>query len=250
MRLADLQHRFARALHYQASGETCDIVSDQFTADERIQIYRNNFVIGLSELLELSYPKTRLLLGEACFAQIARQHVLRVPLTQADVSSYGEGFETTLAQFPQVVEQVPCCREFARFEWTIELCQLQWQEAQKPSQAQPLDALAQIDPARHGEVRFHLAVGVACFAADYALFSLYQAIREQCFDDLHIEQPQAGVIQVFADRSYQCMPLTPAAFALLTQLEQQKALADIDAELLAELNALVELGVISHFSLP
>ncbi|MGU3843968.1 HvfC/BufC family peptide modification chaperone, partial [Vibrio diabolicus] len=51
MKLATLQSQFAKALHYQALGEECDIVSDKFTADERIQIYRNNFIISLSEVL-------------------------------------------------------------------------------------------------------------------------------------------------------------------------------------------------------
>ncbi|MDG2898591.1 putative DNA-binding domain-containing protein, partial [Vibrio parahaemolyticus] len=51
MNLATLQSQFAKALHYQALGEDCDIASDEFTADERIQIYRNNFIVSLSEVL-------------------------------------------------------------------------------------------------------------------------------------------------------------------------------------------------------
>ena len=33
MNLATLQSQFAKALHYQALGEDCDIASDEFTAD-------------------------------------------------------------------------------------------------------------------------------------------------------------------------------------------------------------------------
>ncbi|MDG3399591.1 DNA-binding domain-containing protein, partial [Vibrio parahaemolyticus] len=72
MKLATLQNQFAKALHYQALGDDCDIASDQFTADERMQIYRNNFIISLSEVLSATYPMVEALLGETCFAQIAR----------------------------------------------------------------------------------------------------------------------------------------------------------------------------------
>ncbi|MDW2110773.1 putative DNA-binding domain-containing protein, partial [Vibrio sp. 2089] len=51
MKLATLQNQFAKALHYQALGDDCNIASGQFTADERMQIYRNNFIISLSEVL-------------------------------------------------------------------------------------------------------------------------------------------------------------------------------------------------------
>ena len=59
MNLATLQSQFAKALHYQALGEDCDIASDEFTADERMQIYRNNFIVSLSEVLSATYPIDR-----------------------------------------------------------------------------------------------------------------------------------------------------------------------------------------------
>ena len=76
MNLATLQSQFAKALHYQALGEDCDIASDEFTADERMQIYRNNFIVSLSEVLSATYPMVEALLGKECFEQMARQHVL------------------------------------------------------------------------------------------------------------------------------------------------------------------------------
>lgn len=63
MKLATLQDQFAKALHYQALGDDCDIASGQFTADERMQIYRNNFIISLGEVLSATYPMVEELLG-------------------------------------------------------------------------------------------------------------------------------------------------------------------------------------------
>ena len=102
--LADVQSEFANALRYQNNGEHCDIVSDHFTDEQRIQIYRNNFVISLSEVLAATYPLTEMLVGEECFQQMARQHVLSYPSTSGDVSGYGEHFEQTIQTFPAVIE--------------------------------------------------------------------------------------------------------------------------------------------------
>ncbi|MFA0308871.1 DNA-binding domain-containing protein, partial [Vibrio splendidus] len=84
--LANVQSEFANALRYQNNGEHCDIVSDHFTDGQRIQIYRNNFVISLSEVLAATYPLTEMLVGEECFQQMARLHVLSYPSTSGDVS--------------------------------------------------------------------------------------------------------------------------------------------------------------------
>ncbi|MEZ8386756.1 DNA-binding domain-containing protein, partial [Vibrio splendidus] len=97
--LTNVQSEFANALRYQNNGEHCDIVSDHFTDEQRIQIYRNNFVISLSEVLAATYPLTEMLVGEECFQQMARQHVLSYPSTSGDVSGYGEHFEQTIQAF-------------------------------------------------------------------------------------------------------------------------------------------------------
>ena len=54
--LADIQTQFAQALRYQASADDCHIDSDHFSAEQRMQVYRNNFVISLSEVLQATYP--------------------------------------------------------------------------------------------------------------------------------------------------------------------------------------------------
>ena len=196
MNLAALQHEFAKALHYQSSGEACDIVSDVFSADERIQIYRNNFIIGLSEVLQAIYPTVQALLGEECFLQIARQHVLSHPLTKGDVTEYGEQFERTLQQFDAVLQAAPYCAEMARFEWALDISQQCFAHtaADEPSELIPLTALANLAAEQHENICFHLRADVEPFASEYALFSLYQAVKVNNVDGLEINQAECGVI--------------------------------------------------------
>ncbi|MCV6005031.1 DNA-binding domain-containing protein, partial [Escherichia coli] len=70
------------------------------------------------------------LLGEECFEQIARQHVLSYPLKEGNVVHYGEGFQDTIMQFSQVIAQAPYSPEVARFEWHIDLArQVQYEQS-------------------------------------------------------------------------------------------------------------------------
>ena len=94
--LSELQKNFSLALHYQAKGEDCNIESDYLSADERMQIYRNNFVIGLSEILSATYPMTQQLVGEETFLQILRDLLKQYAHQNISWQQLENAFETTL----------------------------------------------------------------------------------------------------------------------------------------------------------
>ena len=193
--LAQLQATFHQALHYQASGEQCNITSDHFSADERIQIYRNNFIISLSDVLQATYPMLLALWGEECFAQVARQHVINAPLNRADVSHYGQGFAETIMQFPAVLDAAPYSLEVAQFEWTMDLAQQQHHQTAADASWLPLSDLTQLSAEQYGLVRLKIAPGVLAFESCYALFSLQHAIQTSDFSALTLEQTEQGDFQ-------------------------------------------------------
>lgn len=247
--LSQLQQNFNRALHYQASGEECNIVSDHFSADERMQIYRNNFIVSLSEVLEATYPMVLALVGEECFTQLARQHVLNHPLLAGNVTHYGEHFSDTIALFPAVMEAAPYCIEVAKFEWAIDESG-QRRDSQPLNQAwHPLAKLADIDPSLHEQLTFHLASGVITFESDVAVFSLKIAIESNQFDELKLELSEQGVIASLASGEQWTQSLNPEVFALLKHIQSGKVLAEIPPELLAQLNYLIENQLIAGFTL-
>lgn len=161
MNLATLQSQFAKALHYQALGEDCDIASDEFTADERMQIYRNNFIVSLSEVLSATYPMVEALLGEECFEQMARQHVLTYPLEEGNVAHYGEGFQDTIMQFSQVIAQAPYSPEVARFEWHIDLARQAQYEQSNAAELKPLALLGEVSEEQQPALILHLKKAAA-----------------------------------------------------------------------------------------
>ncbi|HDM8230286.1 TPA: putative DNA-binding domain-containing protein [Vibrio campbellii] len=249
MNLATLQSQFAKALHYQALGEDCDIASDEFTADERMQIYRNNFIVSLSEVLSATYPMVEALLGKECFEQMARQHVLTYPLEEGNVAHYGEGFQDTIMQFSQVIAQAPYSPEVARFEWHIDLARQAQYEQSNAAELKQLAALGEVSEEQQPALILHLKKGCRSFDSSYAVFDLFGAIQTGQFEQLNINQLQQGVISIQANEEALCHALDANVFQLLQCLEQQLSLSEIPEVLLAHLNSIMALDLVDGFTL-
>ncbi len=249
MNLANLQSQFARALCYQASGETCNVIGDRFSADEHLQIYRNNFIISLTEVLSATYPMVEALLGKECFAQIARHHVLNHPLTEGQVAHYGAGFAETIKLFDQVTARAPYASEVARFEWQIDFTRQTQAEQLLGAEVIAVTQLANIPTNQQSNLVFHLRSGCHGFESNYAVFDLFAAIQNQQFEQLDINQPQCGFILVDVSGGVACHRLDLETFQLLTCLEQKQPLGEIQPPLLGHLNPLMQLDLINGFSL-
>ncbi len=246
--LSDLQDQFSKALHYKATGESCGFVSDVFSADERVQIYRNNFIMSLSEVLEATYPKVLALVGIDCFQQIARQHVLTHPLTQGDVSSYGEGFSRTIRQFDSVISTVPYLPDVADMEWKLDLCEMALSLIHEETYY-PLDQLASITEEQQNYLVFHFSPNVQFISSQFALFSLWDAIENESFNGLDLTTPEQGVLRLDSSRHLHLERISSEVGQLIHSLLKGLALEEIDAQLLKHLNTLMASGYLDGFSL-
>ena len=245
--LADVQLEFANALRYQNNGEHCDIVSDHFTDEQRIQIYRNNFVISLSEVLAATYPLTEMLVGEECFQQMARQHVLSSPSTSGDVSGYGEHFEQTIKAFPAVIEAAPYLDEVALYEWQKD--SLVRFSSQADVDQRPLSCLADVPQEQQGALVFHLKDSITLIHSSYTIIALEHAIYQQQLDGLDINQAEFGVLIRAENSQVESHSLSEESHQLLTELQSGRTLSAIDPLLLQHLNTVMALNVISGFSI-
>ncbi len=245
--LAEVQLEFANALRYQNNGEHCDIVSDHFTDEQRIQIYRNNFVISLSEVLAATYPLTEMLVGEECFQQMARQHVLSYPSTSGDVSGYGEHFEQTIQAFPAVIEAAPYLGEVALYEWQKD--SLVRFSSQADVDQRPLSCLADVPQEQQGALVFHLKDSITLIHSSYTIIALEHAIYQQQLDGLDINQAEFGVLIRAENSQVESHSLSKESHQLLTKLQSGRTLSAIDPLLLQHLNTVMALNVISGFSI-
>ncbi|GAD81415.1 HvfC/BufC N-terminal domain-containing protein [Vibrio ezurae] len=247
--LANLQANFAQSLIYQGAAENCDIHSDHFNAEQRMQIYRNNVIHSLSDVLSAVYPNTQAMVGEECFAQLARHHVLTMPSASGNVSHYGQGFDNTIRQFPNVLQKAPYLPELARLEAYFDELQNKV-DSQQQAHCLPLSALSRLSEDQQPHIRLISNIGVASFESTVAVFDLMAAIQHAAFDGLNIQQTQTGFISIRPDGQRYCKTLDAVSYQLLLNIEALRPLSQIHESLLPNISALAEEGVIAGFLMP
>lgn len=238
--LHQLQREFAEALHYQPSAVTEQIADGQFPAEQLIQIYRNNFIISLSEILEVVYPCVKAVVGEECFSQIARQHVLTHPLQQGDVSHYGEGLCDTINHQPELVAAAPYLADLASLEWYLD------RAAHTPAidSQFPFHKLQQLTEANLPQLRLEVPEPTFCLDSDYPVATIWQMITDNNIEEIDLSQPESAVIQ---HRPDQMMVLNThqGATGLVQLSQQQGCLGEASETMLAMLGELVQQQIFS-----
>lgn len=193
MTLATLQQAFAATL--RDDPQPLPIKDGRVAADKRLQIYRNHYVVTLTDTLKCVYPKTCALLGEACFDAVARHHAMVHPPQTGVMEDYGAQFDATLRALPNIIEPVPCCAELARFEWAQVVLTLT-----PPSPAFEGSALASLSPEQQAQVCLPLNHQARLFESDYAVSDVWQAIATEQFEGLVVEKQQALLLVANQDK--------------------------------------------------
>lgn len=253
--LAQLQHDFAAALRSNAPTKTPPntldyyIVEASFSAKQRLQIYRNNVIMSLSELLTITYPMVQALVGDNCFQQLARHHVLNAHYPHGDVRYYGEGFAKQIVHFKEVMQQAPYLQDVAQLEWCIDQCRQSTDQYRPATQIQPLTELAQLTPAQQSEIQLHIQPSLQRIESPFRVLSLYHAMQNNELDDFDINKPEQGCCFISSDQLH-VTPLSDGHYLLLTQITQGQSIDQIDPDLLMYLNDLVQWKIIIGFSHP
>ncbi|MBV7263578.1 DNA-binding domain-containing protein [Photobacterium sp. WH77] len=235
--LATLQTSFAQALQYRPSDVAGLITDNLFSAEQRLQIYRNNFVISLSEVLEATYPAVKAVVGDECFSALARQHILTTPLEQGDVSHYGGGFDQTICAQATLTDAVPYLADLAALEWLVDRASM----CNAALAAFPLEKLQGLTEQRLAEAR--LIPHPACWLldSDYAVASLWLAIRDEQLDGLTIRTSESAIVLP----GPAVIATTQAGTALVQLARQHQPLGQASQDMLAVLGELIAAQVFS-----
>jgi hypothetical protein len=161
--LAERQREFARALLDDAGG------ADAGGADAGLDVYRASVLSNFSAALTASYPVVRRLVGDAFFSEMARRFALAHPSTSGDLNEYGAGFPAFIAGYPHAAA-LPYLHDVARLEWACH-------ESEQAPEPAPFDfeALARVDPARYGELRFQLHPSVRLLESAHPIGAIHEA---------------------------------------------------------------------------
>jgi hypothetical protein len=155
-RLAERQRQFSEALLDPALPTPDGIVGpDGCSSPKRFSVYRNNVVVGLTEVLKDAFPAVRRLVGSDFFAAMAGAFVRADPPHSPVLLEYGQTFPTFIGGFAPAAS-VPYLADVARIEWA-------WKEAYHAPdacalnvsdfQAIPVDVLPSIRLSLHPSLR-------------------------------------------------------------------------------------------------
>lgn len=122
MQLGKIQARFKDTMlgHPDAINNTAGDFAALFEEGdiplpERLKVYRNNIVGGLTETLVVSFPMIEKLVGRDFFEGMARSYVLEHPPRRGNLNTYGDRLAAFIENF-EPAKPLPYLTDIARFE--------------------------------------------------------------------------------------------------------------------------------------
>ncbi len=270
--LKNLQLEFAQAL--TTPGEQPElyqqIQDSHFDADQLLQIYRNNFVLSLTESLEITFPVLRVMVGEEFFAQLAKAFIRQVPMEKAAVAEFGDLLPEFMANLEQLSE-IPYLVDLARFEWAYSV------RINRMPQAEPFpyQALAELSEDDYERMSFSVNPDLTLFQSQWAIIELFQRLKnwlvqreaccavnssresaanaashksdsEQTEDDplagLQLDQPQQGYIATTGLAEVEYQVVGSGIFVLLEHCQQSQLFNQFEHD---DAEALLQQGISS-----
>lgn len=237
--LAELQRDFMAALF-----------SDVPARDPGIAIYRRNVLANQHDALATTYPVVRRLVGEAFFRETARRYSRAHPSVSGDLHAYGGHIARFLETYSHA-RSLPYLPDVARLEWALHECFHAIDGA-----TLDFEALAHVDPERHGDIRFTLHPAVRLVRSAHPVAAIWEA-NQPGGDGSPLGDGPEQVAVSRVEGEVRVTALAAREWDLLHALALGAALGDASAgfdaadgaELTAALSRLAGAGVIAGFVL-
>jgi len=246
MKLKQLQAKFADALFY-LDDEITDAIKEtqSITPEQRLQVYRNSFIMGVSEALAITYKHTCSLVGEDFFNSVSRAFILNTPPTENNIITYGLGFNEYLNGLPQLKE-MPFISEIARFEWLLE----QTSNHQVEDKQLDIAQLSLIPEEKIGQLQFSVPTQITLFQSTQNISHLYQMLITDTVIESDLNAPCYLALKKQPDFRVELVTLQQQQFQLLEQISNGRTLDQITPEdLHQQLPTLLEKNLLNGFNI-
>jgi hypothetical protein len=193
---------------------------DGLAFDRRLQVYRNNNFISLTEVLKATFPVVCRLVGEPFFRYAADAFIHACPPRAPCLSEYGGDFADFLAGFAPA-QRLAYLADVARLEWAIN-------EAYFAEDAPALDParIAALPQEQYGALGFRLHPSCRLVASANPVDRIWQAHQPDGDLDAPIDLANAGC-QLLVQRrgiDVQMTALDRAGHAFLMALNEGRSL--------------------------
>ena len=171
--LHELQQAFASAILDGHADELAPRVrSNRLAGAERVQIYRNNAYVSLTEALADVYPVVGRLVGTEYFAQLARAYIRAHPPRSGNLHDFGRELPLFVRALPEA-HALPYLADVAALEWS-------YHKVFHAADAGPLDLdrLATVPEAEHGRLRLTLHPATRLVASRYPIYAIWEANQD------------------------------------------------------------------------
>jgi hypothetical protein len=191
--LLETQRAMRASLVEGDDGAVAAMLAEHVGAD-RLNIYRNTFVTGVTKALRLTYPAVHRLVGADFFEGAAGLFIAQHPPRAAYLDQYGAEFPEFLRNF-QPAATLPYLADVARLEWAVS-------RAIHAADAAPLDLsrLAALSPQDQGRVCFVPHPSVALLYADYPVDAIWRGVLDADDAALAGVDLDAGAVRLLVER--------------------------------------------------
>src|SRR5260370_27703804 len=193
--LLEMQAAMRQRRVHRDSAAASAMLSAQVRA-ERLDIYRNTFLLTLTKALRLCFPVVQKLVGDEFFEGAAQVFIAETPPRVAWLDQYGAEFPDFLRAFGPAAS-VPYLGDVAKLEWAVN-CAL---HAADP---EPLDAarLASVAPEDQGRIPLLANPSIALVQLRYPADTIWRAVLAGGDDALRKIDLDCGPLHVLVERVY------------------------------------------------
>jgi hypothetical protein len=92
-----------------------EVMSNDISVQGRLDIYRNNVIGGLIDVVMTRYPIVEILVGVEFARAMARSYILSAPPQSGNLNEYGTDYPAFIAQFP-AAKSLPYLADMAQLE--------------------------------------------------------------------------------------------------------------------------------------
>lgn len=221
--LRELQQAFSASLRSdEATGITAWVRADGLTGNRRVQIYRNNLVVTLTDALRAVYPVVERLVGDGFFRFAAHEFLHRYPSRHGNLHRFGREFGAFLGEFTPAKDH-PYLPDVTRLEWARH-------EVYHAAEHAPLDpqSLTAVDPDRYRSLRFTLHPARRLLYSPYPVVRIWEVNQPDFGADQTVDLSASGdrVLVLRSNGEIEFHTLAPAEYRFLAAIHERHTLGE------------------------
>ncbi len=223
LRLHEVQQAFAEGMTGGKYRAVAEAIAPRGSALRNVALYRRLIRTNYTQVLRVTYPVLRRLVGPRYFDILARGYLKHYPSTSGDLFPYGRHLPVWLFEL-----QVPrLLVELARLEWT---CHEVYHAADSlPFPHDHLDTIASTDPSR---VTFRLTTTARLLRFCMPVHRVWLALQPDAPTDIVVDFPlpeeETGILVTRLDGKIHVTALADLDYRLLEAMADQKNVAEVE----------------------